>query len=150
MIDCRLRINDEKNSTGFTGDIPLHMNKHLPWLVKGNPNLIFNGGLWKRKFQMNTLLSSKLVPINGSDYFTCWVRILRENIPGLEESSNPPQRMLISIWPIFEITSMLTCPIHFTEIGREVETLLPGAGGKYTMEVPATHLTNHILKFNYP
>lgn len=45
---------------------------------------------------------------------------------------------------------MLTSPITFSEIGKDIDIRLQGVGGKYTMEVPATHLTNHILKFSYP
>ncbi|XP_075147258.1 vacuolar protein sorting 13B isoform X1 [Haematobia irritans] len=121
-LSMRLMLADKK-IRARTGDIPLRMNKKLPWLVK--------------------------VPISGSEFISFWVRILREDLPGLSNESFYPQKILITIWPIFEITSMLNCSIQAKEENTLEEFILHGQGGRYILDAPATHLTEHPIRFKY-
>ena len=127
-----------------TGDIPLRTNKKLPWLVKGMKNILF--------FFVIFIIKSILfvVPINGDEFISFWVRILREDITDLVCSGFHPQKILITIWPIFEIQSMLPHPIEAKVVnGKETFIHLPGCGFRYILDVPATHLTEHCLDFMY-
>ncbi|KAM7361700.1 vacuolar protein sorting 13B isoform 2-T2 [Cochliomyia hominivorax] len=122
-ITMRLKLADN-NIRARTGDIPLRTNKKLPWLVK--------------------------VPINSEEFISFWIRVLREDIPDVAADNFHPQKILITIWPIFEISSMLSCPIKAKEIsGKEAEIHLPGQGAKHILDVPATHLTEHQIDFKY-
>ncbi|XP_058985596.1 intermembrane lipid transfer protein VPS13B-like [Musca domestica] len=121
-ISMRLRLADNK-VRARTGDIPLKMNKKLPWLVK--------------------------VPVTNNEFISFWVRILREDITTLSNDSTYPQKILITIWPIFEITSKLNCAIQAKEVTTGQEFSLLGQGGQYILDASATHLTEHPLKFNY-
>lgn len=79
-----------------------------------------------------------------------WVRVLREDIPDLTTDNYQPQKILITIWPIFEISSMLSCAIQAKETtGKEEEINLAGQGARYILNVPATHLTEHRIDFDY-
>ncbi|XP_059217881.1 intermembrane lipid transfer protein VPS13B isoform X1 [Stomoxys calcitrans] len=121
-ISMRLMLADKK-IRARTGDIPLRMNKKLPWLVK--------------------------VPINGSEFISFWVRILREDIPNVASNIFCPQKILITIWPIFEITSMLNCSIQAKEENTLEEFYCAGQGGHYILDAAATHLTEHPIRFKY-
>lgn len=90
------------------------------------------------------------MPINSDEFISFWIRVLREDITDLACENFYPQKILITIWPIFEICSMLSCPIQARETtGKEAEIYLPGQGAKYILDVPATHLTEHQLEFKY-
>ncbi|XP_061387162.1 intermembrane lipid transfer protein VPS13B [Musca vetustissima] len=123
-ISMRLRLADNK-VRARTGDIPLKMNKKLPWLVK--------------------------VPVNNNEFISFWVRILREDITTTtaNNDSMQPQKILITIWPIFEITSRLNCAIQAKEQNTEQEFSVMGQGGQYILDASATHLTEHPLNFKY-
>ncbi|XP_073817283.1 vacuolar protein sorting 13B isoform X2 [Musca autumnalis] len=121
-ISMRLRLADNKVRSR-TGDIPLKMNKKLPWLVK--------------------------VPVNNNEFISFWVRILREDITTSNSDSFYPQKILITIWPIFEITSRLNCAIQAKELQTAHEFSLLGQGGQYILDASATHLTEHPLNFKY-
>ncbi|XP_046806664.1 vacuolar protein sorting-associated protein 13B [Lucilia cuprina] len=122
-ISMRLKLADN-NIRARTGDIPLRTNNKLPWLVK--------------------------VPINSDEFISFWIRVLREDIPGLATENFNPQKILITIWPIFEISSMLSCAIQAKETtGKEAEIHLPGQGARHILDVPATHLTEHNIEFMY-
>ncbi|KAL9894530.1 vacuolar protein sorting 13B [Glossina fuscipes fuscipes] len=121
-ISIRLKIIKE-GVNAYTGEIPLRINKKLPWLVK--------------------------VPLAVPDFISFWVRILREDVNDLTTETFQPQKILITIWPVFELTSMLTCPVVLRELGTSKEHILEGEGDKHILQVPATHLTNHGLNFLY-
>ncbi|XP_037953413.1 vacuolar protein sorting-associated protein 13B isoform X2 [Teleopsis dalmanni] len=121
-INIRLKFS-ESNSKKRSGDIPLRPNKGLPWLVK--------------------------IPTDNNDFISYWVRVLREDIPELATDKFQPQKVLITIWPIFEILSMLTCPVRVTESFTKDNFQLNGEGDKHTLHVPATHLSEHQLDFIY-
>lgn len=89
------------------------------------------------------------VPVTVPDFISFWVRILRENVDELSTETFQPQKILITIWPVFELTSMLTCPVVLTELDSGKEHILQGEGDKHILQVPATHLTNHGLNFSY-
>ncbi|XP_069969328.1 intermembrane lipid transfer protein VPS13B isoform X2 [Bactrocera oleae] len=111
---------------GRTGDIPLKPNKKLPWLVK--------------------------VPTTNNEFVSFWVRVVREDMSDLCNELFEPQRILVTIWPIFELQSRLPCPLSATEntTGKLFE--IEPNGGRFALDVPATHLTEHKIEFNtkYP
>lgn len=76
--------------------------------------------------------------------------MLREDISDLATDNFYPQKILITIWPIFEISSMLSCAIKAKEtMGKEAEINLTGQGAHHILDVPATHLTEHRIDFMY-
>uniref|UniRef100_A0A1A9WB28 VPS13_C domain-containing protein n=1 Tax=Glossina brevipalpis TaxID=37001 RepID=A0A1A9WB28_9MUSC len=121
-ISIRLKILKE-GINSYTGEIPLRINKKLPWLVK--------------------------VPLMVPEFISFWVRILREDVNELTTEMFQPQKILITIWPVFELTSMLTCPVVLRDLDNGKEHFLQGEGDKLILEVPATHLTDHELQFSY-
>uniref|UniRef100_W8BHK3 Vacuolar protein sorting-associated protein 13B n=2 Tax=Ceratitis capitata TaxID=7213 RepID=W8BHK3_CERCA len=106
---------------GRTGDIPLKPNKKLPWLVK--------------------------VPTANNEFVSFWVRVIRQDITDLCIESFQPQRILVTIWPIFEIHSRLPCALTAFEniTGKQFE--IEPRGGRFVLDVPATHLTEHKVEF---
>uniref|UniRef100_A0A034VE87 Vacuolar protein sorting-associated protein 13B n=1 Tax=Bactrocera dorsalis TaxID=27457 RepID=A0A034VE87_BACDO len=111
---------------GRTGDIPLKPNKKLPWLVK--------------------------VPTTNNEFVSFWVRVVREDISDLCHELFEPQRILVTIWPIFELQSRLPCPLSATESTTGKLFEIEPRGGRFALDVPATHLTEHKIEFNttYP
>ncbi|XP_017091950.2 intermembrane lipid transfer protein VPS13B isoform X1 [Drosophila bipectinata] len=111
---------------GRTGDIPLRNNNDLPWLVK--------------------------VPIQSEiEFISIWVRVLREDIPIEDgDASFQPQKVLVCIWPIFEICNMLNCSIGVTESTSNENTQIPGKGGRWALSTPTTHNSVHFITFKYP
>ncbi|XP_054747188.1 intermembrane lipid transfer protein VPS13B isoform X1 [Anastrepha obliqua] len=124
-VSIRLKMVSPKVK-GRTGDIPLKPNKKLPWLVK--------------------------VPTSNNEFVSLWVRIVREDLEELCNESFEPQRILVTIWPIFEVQSRLPCTLAGNEhtTGKQFE--IEPRGGRYVLDVPATHLTEHKVKFQtkYP
>uniref|UniRef100_A0A0K8W1C6 Vacuolar protein sorting-associated protein 13B n=1 Tax=Bactrocera latifrons TaxID=174628 RepID=A0A0K8W1C6_BACLA len=111
---------------GRTGDIPLRPNKKLPWLVK--------------------------VPTTNNEFVSFWVRVVREDMPDFCHELFEPQRILVTIWPIFELQSRLPCPLSATESTTGKLFEIEPRGGRFALDVPATHLTEHKIEFNttYP
>ncbi|XP_028899829.2 intermembrane lipid transfer protein VPS13B isoform X2 [Zeugodacus cucurbitae] len=111
---------------GRTGDIPLKPNKKLPWLVK--------------------------VPTINNEFVSFWVRVIREDMTDLCSELFEPQRILVTIWPIFELQSRLPCPLTANESTTGKLFEIAPRGGRNVLDVPATHLTEHKIEFNakYP
>ncbi|KAH8278838.1 hypothetical protein KR018_010220 [Drosophila ironensis] len=111
---------------GRTGDIPLKSNNNLPWLVKV-PNL------------------------SNQEFISLWVRVLREDIT-LENSDEDfqPQKILVCIWPIFEIRNMLSCDIEATETTTDSKATIRGKGGRWALTTATTHMTEHLVNFDFP
>ncbi|XP_036346047.1 LOW QUALITY PROTEIN: vacuolar protein sorting-associated protein 13B-like [Rhagoletis pomonella] len=123
-VSMRLKMLTPKVK-GRTGDIPLKPNKKLPWLVK--------------------------VPTSNNEFVSFWVRVVREDINELCNEAFEPQRILVTIWPIFEVQSRLPCALTAQEhsLGKHFEI---EPCGRYVFDVPATHLTEHKVTFQtkYP
>ncbi|XP_055922999.1 intermembrane lipid transfer protein VPS13B [Eupeodes corollae] len=120
-ICIRLKMYGEKGK-GQTGNIPLKSNKSYPWLVK--------------------------VPVIGlNKYISYWIRIIRESITELSTDTFHPQKILICIWPIFEVRSMMTCPIVGLENSTNTHFTIGPQGESYALSVPATHQTDHRISF---
>ncbi|XP_055848221.1 intermembrane lipid transfer protein VPS13B isoform X2 [Episyrphus balteatus] len=121
-ICIRLKMEGEKGK-GQTGNIPLKSNKSYPWLVK--------------------------VPVSGPDkYISYWIRIIRESIPQLYTDTYHPEKILICIWPIFEVRSMMTCPMNAIESSTNNQFIIAPEGKSHALSVPATHQTDHRITFN--
>ncbi|XP_017847869.1 vacuolar protein sorting-associated protein 13B isoform X2 [Drosophila busckii] len=119
-INMRLNLSAGQ-AKGRTGDIPLKTNNSLPWLVK--------------------------VPTQSAQQFiSLWVRILREDIAltGVQDDFQP-QRILVSIWPIFEICNLLNCALQATESSTERPLAIDAAGGRLALSTATTHATEHRL-----
>ncbi|XP_017859321.1 PREDICTED: vacuolar protein sorting-associated protein 13B isoform X2 [Drosophila arizonae] len=127
QVNMRLKLSS-LNAKGRTGDIPLKPNNSLPWLVK--------------------------VPTQTSQQFvSLWVRILREDIElasGVEADDFKPQRILVSIWPIFEICNLLSCELQATESSSQEKLTIAGEGGRLPLNTATTHSTEHCVKFDFP
>ncbi|KAH8359232.1 hypothetical protein KR093_005309 [Drosophila rubida] len=124
-ITMRFKLGSD-NSRARTGDIPLKSNNNLPWLVK--------------------------IPTSQSqEFISVWVRIMREDIPveGFEDGFQP-QKILVCIWPIFEICNLLSCDLPATETTTEEEFVLAKQGGTQQMNTATTHATEHLVKFDFP
>ncbi|XP_034117971.1 intermembrane lipid transfer protein VPS13B isoform X1 [Drosophila albomicans] len=124
-IVMRLKLSSDQ-SKGRTGDIPLKPNNNLPWLVK--------------------------VPTQQPQQFiSVWVRILREDIPleGMEDGFQP-QKILVSIWPIFEICNLLSWDLPATETTTDEQLVIAKQGGSQQLNTATTHSTEHPVKFNFP
>ncbi|KAH8293565.1 hypothetical protein KR054_001628 [Drosophila jambulina] len=124
-INMRLKLSAGRGK-GRTGDIPLKPNcNNLPWLVK--------------------------VPTQSPQQFiSLWVRILRENIvmePPAEDFQ--PQKILICIWPIFEVCNMLSCDIQATESTSEESAAIEAKGGSWPLNTATTHCTEHKVSFKF-
>ncbi|XP_032596259.1 vacuolar protein sorting-associated protein 13B isoform X2 [Drosophila grimshawi] len=127
-ITMRLKLGTG-HAKGRTGDIPLKPNNSLPWLVKVPTQL-------------------------PQQFISLWVRILREDIAldnGNDNVDNfQPQRILVSIWPIFEICNWLSCELQATESVTEEHFAIHGEGGCKALSTPTTHSTEHCVKFDFP
>ncbi|KAH8383835.1 hypothetical protein KR009_010773 [Drosophila setifemur] len=124
-VNMRLKLSAGRGK-GRTGDIPLKNNNNLPWLVK--------------------------VPTNTAQQFiSLWVRILREDIP-LKNAGEDfhPQKILICIWPIFEICNMLSCDVKATESSTGDSSIMEAKGGRWALNSATTHATEHRIEFQYP
>lgn len=85
------------------------------------------------------------------EFISIWVRILREDIPMEDADENfQPQRVLVCIWPIFEICNMLNCSIGVTESTTKEKTDILGKGDKWALSTPTTHNSAHFISFKYP
>ncbi|XP_023169164.2 vacuolar protein sorting-associated protein 13B isoform X2 [Drosophila hydei] len=127
QVNMRLKLSSQ-NAKGRTGDIPLKQNNSLPWLVK--------------------------VPTHTAQQFvSLWVRILREDVvcgTGVDVDDFKPQRILVSIWPIFEICNLLSCELQATESSNQDQFAIAGEGGRVALNTATTHSTEHCVKFDYP
>ncbi|KAH8342100.1 hypothetical protein KR059_012058 [Drosophila kikkawai] len=125
-INMRLKLCSGQGK-GRTGDIPLKPNNNnLPWLVK--------------------------VPTQAAQQFiSLWVRILREDIEmeHLDEDFQP-QKILICIWPIFEVCNMLSCDIQAIESTSGEMATISAKGGSWPLNTATTHATEHKVSFNFP
>ncbi|XP_030371450.1 vacuolar protein sorting-associated protein 13B isoform X2 [Scaptodrosophila lebanonensis] len=124
-INMRLKLSMGRGK-GRTGDIPLKPNNSLPWLVK--------------------------VPTQSPQQFiSLWIRILREDIV-LDNVGDDfyPQKILVSIWPIFEICNMLSCDLMATESSTEERFKIASEGGRMPLNTPTTHVTEHKVSFEIP
>ncbi|XP_017041700.1 vacuolar protein sorting-associated protein 13B isoform X2 [Drosophila ficusphila] len=123
-INMRLKLTAGLGR-GRTGDIPLKANNNLPWLVK--------------------------VPTQSAQQFiSIWVRILREDIV-VEKTAEDfqPQKILICIWPIFEISNMLSCEIQATENTTGESSTIDAKGGRWALNTATTHATEHTVGFTF-
>lgn len=77
---------------------------------------------------------------------SCWVRILRENIPN-ESGRGLAQRVLVVIWPIFVLKSMLTVNTSVYDINLEQNFSVYGKGAITELQMPGTHEDDHNLLF---
>ncbi|XP_030558700.1 vacuolar protein sorting-associated protein 13B isoform X2 [Drosophila novamexicana] len=125
-ISMRLKLSSSQGK-GRTGDIPLKSNNSLPWLVKVPTQL-------------------------PQQFISFWVRIVREDIPlGLiDDDDLSPQRILVSIWPIFEICNLLSCELPATESSTEEQFIIAAEGGRQSLSTATTHSTEHCVKFKFP
>ncbi|XP_017076320.2 vacuolar protein sorting-associated protein 13B [Drosophila eugracilis] len=123
-INMRLKLSAGLGR-GRTGDIPLKTNNNLPWLVK--------------------------VPTQSAQQFiSIWVRILREDIvmdKAVEDFH--PQKILICIWPIFEICNMLSCEVQATENTTGESSTIASKGGRWALNTATTHATEHKVGFTF-
>ncbi|KAH8311151.1 hypothetical protein KR044_004588 [Drosophila immigrans] len=124
-ITMRLKLGADQ-SKGRTGDIPLKPNNNLPWLVK-----------------VPTQLPHQFISV--------WVRILREDIPveGVEDSFQP-QKILVSIWPIFEICNLLSCDLPATQTLTEEQFIIAKQGGSKQLHMAISHSSEHPVQFKFP
>ncbi|XP_023036340.1 vacuolar protein sorting-associated protein 13B isoform X1 [Drosophila willistoni] len=123
-VNMRIRLGPGRGK-GRTGDIPLKPNNNLPWLVK--------------------------VPTQSTQQFiSVWVRVLREDI-ALDSMTDDfqPQRIYITIWPIFEICNMLSCQLKAVEYSTEEEFELNGQGARQALSTATTHTTEHRVNFQF-
>lgn len=122
---CRLKLPPDEGK-GRTGDIPLKPNNIAPWLVK--------------------------VPTQSPQQFiSLWVRILREDIVVDEvEDGFQPQKILVCIWPVFEVCNRLSCYVKATDVETNESFDIPAQGGRRALSTATTHSTEHPLKFEYP
>ncbi|XP_017140957.1 vacuolar protein sorting-associated protein 13B isoform X2 [Drosophila miranda] len=125
-INLRLKLAAGRGK-GRTGDIPLKTNNNLPWLVK--------------------------VPIQNpvQQFVSVWVRILREDVD--LDSAEPdfhPQKILICIWPIFEICNMLIDDLQATESTSGQSSKITAHGGRMSLQTATTHSTEHRVGFQFP
>lgn len=94
------------------------------------------------------------MPTQTSQQFvSLWVRILREDIElasGVEADDFKPQRILVSIWPIFEICNLLSCELQATESSSQEKLTIAGEGGRLPLNTATTHSTEHCVKFDFP
>lgn len=100
-------------------------NNNLPWLVK--------------------------VPTQSAQQFiSLWVRILREDLV-LEHPADDfqPQKILICIWPIFEICNRLSCDVRATENTSEESCAIAAKGGRWALNTATTHATEHTVAFQF-
>ncbi|XP_044314696.1 vacuolar protein sorting-associated protein 13B isoform X2 [Drosophila rhopaloa] len=123
-INMRLKLSAGLGR-GRTGDIPLKTNNNLPWLVK--------------------------VPTQSTQQFiSVWVRILREDIVMEKPDKDfQPQKILICIWPIFEICNMLSCEIQANENTTGESSTIDAKGGKWALNTATTHATEHTVGFTF-
>ncbi|KAH8362480.1 hypothetical protein KR200_005474 [Drosophila serrata] len=125
-INMRLKLSAGRGK-GRTGDIPLKPNSNnLPWLVK--------------------------VPTQSPQQFiSLWVRILREDIVMEHPTEDfQPQKILICIWPIFEVCNMLSCDIQAIESTSVESATIEARGGSWALNTATTHATEHTLAFKFP
>lgn len=122
---CRLKLPPDE-CKGRTGDIPLKPNNNLPWLVK--------------------------IPTQTPQQFiSVWVRVLREDIAmDNVEDGFQPQKILVCIWPIFEICNLLNCYIRATKVETNEVYDIPGEGSRLALSTATTHTTDHLVKFKFP
>ncbi|XP_039493419.1 vacuolar protein sorting-associated protein 13B isoform X3 [Drosophila santomea] len=123
-INMRLKLTAGLGR-GRTGDIPLKTNNNLPWLVK--------------------------VPTQSAQQFiSIWVRILREDIKMDKATEDfQPQKILICIWPIFEICNMLSCAVKATESTTGECSTIEAKGGRWALNTATTHATEHSVGFTF-
>ena len=77
------------------------------------------------------------------------MRIVREDITELWEDSYQPQKMLITMWPIYVIASMLPVPIEGVESVTQQAFKVDSEGGKHILDAPVTYDSEHELEFDY-
>ncbi|XP_034127951.1 vacuolar protein sorting-associated protein 13B isoform X2 [Drosophila guanche] len=125
-INLRLKFAAGRGK-GRTGDIPLKTNNNLPWLVKvptHNPN---------------------------QQFVSLWVRILREDVVvDAADSEFYPQKILICIWPIFEVCNMLSGELQATEDTTGESAPIEAHGGRLSLQTATTHSTEHRMGFQFP
>ncbi|XP_022217026.2 LOW QUALITY PROTEIN: vacuolar protein sorting-associated protein 13B [Drosophila obscura] len=127
-INLRLKFAAGRGK-GRTGDIPLKTNNNLPWLVK--------------------------VPTQSSfqQFVSLWVRILREDVDLDSDSVDSdfyPQKILICIWPIFEVCNMLSGDLQATEDTTGDSSQITAHGGRWSLQTATTHSTEHRVGFQFP
>ncbi|KAM8707006.1 hypothetical protein ACLKA7_011160 [Drosophila subpalustris] len=124
-ITMRLKLSTDQGR-GRTGDIPLKPNNSLPWLVKVPTQL-------------------------PQQFISLWVRILREDIVhDSVQDDFQPQKILVSIWPIFEICNLLSCDLKARKTTTNEEFTIPSQGGRQALNTATTHSTEHPVQFEFP
>ncbi|XP_064550817.1 intermembrane lipid transfer protein VPS13B isoform X2 [Drosophila montana] len=123
-ISMRLKLSSSQGK-GRTGDIPLKSNNSLPWLVKVPTQL-------------------------PQQFISFWVRTVREDIALGSVEDLQLQRILVSIWPIFEICNLLSCELPATETSTEEQFIIAAEGGRQSLSTATTHATEHCVKFDFP
>jgi len=60
-----------------------------------------------------------------------------------------PQKILVCIWPIFEICNMLSCEVQATESTSGESSILDAKGGRWALNTATTHATEHNVAFTF-
>lgn len=60
-----------------------------------------------------------------------------------------PQKILICIWPIFEICNMLSCAVKATESTTGESSTIEAMGGRWALNTATTHATEHNIGFTF-